>query len=60
MMLQKVILMTMQVTDPFFGEDDEWVAGNYASKAENSPFTGWKLPGRVHFTICAGKVVYHA
>lgn len=25
MMLQKVILMTMQVTDPFFWEDDEWI-----------------------------------
>ena len=41
-----------------FGEDEEWVAGDYASKAENSPFTGWTLPGKVRFTICNGKVVY--
>mgnify|MGYP002514574171 CR=1 FL=1 len=34
------------------------VAGNYASKAENSPFTGWELTGRVEYTICDGKVVY--
>ena len=41
-----------------FGEDEEWVAGDYASKAENTPFTGWKLPGKVHYTICAGKIAY--
>ncbi len=43
-----------------FGEDDEWIVGDYASKAENSPFTGWKLPGKVHYTICNGKIVYQA
>ena len=41
-----------------FGEDEEWVAGDYASKAENSPFTGWTLPGKVRYTICNGKIVY--
>ena len=41
-----------------FGENDEWIAGDYASKAENCPFTGWKLPGKVHYTICGGKIVY--
>ena len=41
-----------------FGEDEEWTVGDYASKAENSPFTGWKLPGKIHFTICSGKVAY--
>lgn len=34
------------------------VAGNYASKAENTPFTGWELTGCVLYTICNGKVVY--
>lgn len=34
------------------------VAGNYASKAENSPFTGWELTGCVLYTICGGEVVY--
>ncbi len=42
-----------------FGENETWTAGNYASRAENSPFTGWELPGKVHFTICNGKVVYN-
>ena len=39
-------------------KDEEWTAGNYASKASNTPFTGWKLKGRVKATICEGKVVY--
>ncbi len=29
-----------------------------ASKASNTPFIGCELQGRVHFTICKGKVVY--
>ena len=33
-------------------------AGNYASKASNTPFTGQKLKGVVCKTICAGKLVY--
>ena len=43
-----------------FDPDEEWVVkeDEYASKAVNSPFTGWTLPGRIHFTICCGKVVY--
>ena len=35
-----------------------WTAGEYASKAENTPFTGRALTGRVIFTVCRGKVVY--
>lgn len=31
--------------------------GNYASKASNTPFTGWELKGNVHTTICAGQIV---
>lgn len=38
--------------------DAKVVAGDYASKASNSPFTGWKLIGAVKATICAGEVVY--
>ena len=41
-----------------FGENEEWIVGDYASKAENSPFTGWTLPGKVHYTICNGKIAY--
>lgn len=41
-----------------FDEDEVWTAGDYASKADNSPFTGQALTGRVKFTICGGNVVY--
>ena len=36
------------------------VAGDYASKSSNSPFTGWEFTGRVRATICSGKIVYEA
>ncbi len=39
-------------------KDAEFVVGDYASKASNSPFTGWKLKGQVVKTICGGSVVY--
>ena len=35
-------------------------AGDYASKSDNSPFTGRELTGKVRATICAGKIVYEA
>lgn len=41
-----------------FGENETWIVDRYESKATNSPFTGWELPGKVHYTICNGKVVY--
>lgn len=41
-----------------FGENERWVVDHFASKAVNSPFMGWELPGKVHFTICAGNIVY--
>ena len=41
-----------------FGEHEQWTVDHFDSKAENSPFKGWTLPGKVHYTICAGKVVY--
>lgn len=34
------------------------IPGEYASKATNTPFTGWELKGEVVRTICAGKTVY--
>jgi dihydroorotase len=36
----------------------EWTPETYVSKASNTPFTGWKLKGKVVTTICGGKVVY--
>ncbi|MCD8196062.1 MAG: dihydroorotase [Lachnospiraceae bacterium] len=41
-----------------FGEKECWKVEKFVSKAKNSPFLGWELPGRVHYTICAGKIVY--
>jgi len=35
-----------------------FIPREYASKATNTPFTGWELTGEVVKTICAGKVVY--
>lgn len=43
-----------------FGEKELWKVEHFASKASNSPFIGWELPGKVHYTICAGKIVYEA
>ena len=41
-----------------FGENEEWKVTEFQSKASNSPFIGWTLPGKVHYTICRGEVVY--
>ena len=30
----------------------------FASRASNSPFLGWNLPGKIFYTICAGRIVY--
>ena len=43
-----------------FGEGEHWTADRFVSKASNSPFAGWELPGKVHYTICAGRIVYQA
>ena len=38
----------------------EFIPETYASKATNTPFTGWKLKGEVKMTICNGQIVYRA
>lgn len=45
-----------------FGENEEWTVKEeeFASKASNSPFIDWVLPGKIHYTICDGKAVYKA
>lgn len=40
-----------------FGENEEWTVEHFHSKASNSPFFGWTLPGKLHYTICNGKIV---
>ncbi len=41
-----------------FGEREEWIVSHFASKADNSPFIGWTLPGKIHRTICRGQTIY--
>ncbi|MBI1823448.1 MAG: dihydroorotase [Nitrospirae bacterium] len=43
-----------------FDPNEEWMvdATRFKSKSRNSPFNGWKMKGRVKFTIVSGKVVY--
>lgn len=41
-----------------FNPDETFIAGNYQSKSENTPFTGMELYGKIHYTICRGQVVW--
>ena len=41
-----------------FDSEELWQPKEYASLSSNTPFTGWKLYGKVKMTICAGAVVY--
>ncbi|MDR2528666.1 MAG: dihydroorotase [Synergistaceae bacterium] len=41
-----------------FDDKESWVVSNFASKANNSPFVGQTLLGKVKYTICQGKIVY--
>ena len=43
-----------------FNPDETWVVDNFASKSTNTPFTGETLYGKIHYTICAGNIVYQA
>ena len=43
-----------------FDPDEEWTVDpeQFASKARNTPFAGWKVKGRVKYTIARGQVIY--
>ncbi|MCC8050402.1 MAG: dihydroorotase [Clostridiales bacterium] len=41
-----------------FNPDETFVAGNYQSKSENTPFTGMELYGKIHYTICGGHICW--
>lgn len=43
-----------------FNPEEEWIVDNFASKSTNSPFKGVNLFGKIHYTICNGKIVYKA
>ena len=41
-----------------FNPEEEWTVDSFASKSSNSPFKGMSLYGKIHYTICDGKIVY--
>ena len=43
-----------------FSEEEMWTPHTFASKASNTPFKDWTLPGKIYYTICAGQIVYYA
>ncbi len=43
-----------------FNPEEEWTAQEFVSKSANSPFQGKKLLGKIHYTICNGKIIYQA
>jgi dihydroorotase len=42
------------------GEEWNFAVKDSRSKSKNSPFDGAPMLGRVHATVCAGRVVYRA
>ncbi len=38
--------------------EERWIAGNYASRSSNTPFTGMEMKGAVRYTVCGGRVVF--
>ena len=43
-----------------FDPDEEWTVDpeQFASKARNTPFAGWKVKGKVKYTIVKGEIIY--
>ena len=41
-----------------FNPDEPWTVDSFASKSSNTPFKGMELYGKIHYTICGGKIVY--
>lgn len=41
-----------------FKPEEEWTVNSFASKSSNTPFTGDILPGKIHYTICNGSIIY--
>lgn len=40
--------------------DSVWTVdpATFASRSRNTPFAGWKLKGRAHLTLCAGRITW--
>lgn len=59
--LGKGTLKTGEAADVVIFDPDKEVTINkekFHSKSKNSPFLGWKLKGKVNYTIVSGKIVY--
>lgn len=41
-----------------FAPKEYWTVETFASKSQNSPFVGERMPGVIYYTICDGKIVY--
>lgn len=41
-----------------FAPNETWIVENFVSKSSNSPFKDAELYGKIHYTICNGKIVY--
>lgn len=43
-----------------FDPEEEWVIdpSQFASKGRNTPFAGWKVKGKVKYTIVGGRIIY--
>lgn len=42
-----------------FSEQELWTPHTFASKASNTPFKDWMLPGKIYYTICEGNIAYN-
>ncbi len=40
-----------------FDPKEEWTFDHSVSKASNTPFLGERLPGRIYYTICRGRII---
>ena len=62
--LYKLPAGRMEINTPgdlvIFDPKEEWTPDTFASKSCNTPFKGVTLKGKIHYTICGGKVVYEA
>lgn len=41
-----------------FDPQESFTVDGFVSKSDNSPFLGWRLKGKVKYTICGGEVEY--